>query len=81
MNTYANKTGRTLYTNTGIEKRNIYHSTSKRLHKNIETTRRSNRSAVIGNDLYTGPAVDTIIKFFKGTVVNGDASGVEWGTL
>ena len=78
MNTHAIRTDHTVYTNTGIEKRNLYQASPKRLYKNTETVRRAIRSPGIGTN---GPAVDSVIRFFRGTVVNGDVSGIEWGTL
>jgi hypothetical protein len=79
MNSYAHRTGHTFYKNTGIEKRDTYQDPPKRLYKNFETIRRAYKGTGSGNGSYTGTAVDSIVQFFKGTVVNGDVSGIEWG--
>lgn len=78
MNTYAKRTGLSVYKNPGIKKRNPYQASPKRIYKNTEATGYSIRGAGTGA---AGPAVDSILAFFRGTIVNPDASGIEWGTL
>jgi|RifCSP16_2_1023846.scaffolds.fasta_scaffold247056_1 hypothetical protein len=79
MNTYASKNNFTLYKNPGAEKRNTYQAMSKRVYKNFETIKRSNRGNIDSDKKkYSGSSVDSIIELFRGTIVTDEIGLIEW---
>jgi hypothetical protein len=78
MNTYATKKNYTLYKNPGAEKRNTYQAVSKRIYKNPETIRSTNRGIIVADRKHTPSTVDSIIGLFRGTMVTGEIGHIEW---
>jgi hypothetical protein len=78
MNTYANKKNYTLYKNPGPEKRNTYQALPKRVYKNLETIKRTNRGIIVADRKYSGSAVDSIIELFHGTIITDEIGLIEW---
>jgi hypothetical protein len=81
MNTYASKNNYTLHKNPGAEKRNTYQALPKRLYKNFETNRRTNRGSIISGNKTSGSAVDSIVQLFRGTIVTGETGSIEWKAI
>lgn len=78
MNTYASKKNYTIYKNPGAEKRNIYQAVPKRIYKNLETIKHTDRGIIIADRKHSSLAVDSIIEFFRGTMVTGEIGHIEW---
>ncbi len=77
MNTYASKKNYTLYKNPGAEKRNTYQAVSKRIFKNLETIRRTNREIIVADRKHPCSTVDSIIELFRGTIITDDIGHIE----
>jgi len=78
MKTYASKKNYTLYKNPGAEKRNSYHAIPKRIYKNLETIKHSNREIIVSDRNNPDSAVDSIIELFRGTIITNEIRHIEW---
>ena len=81
MNAIKNQTYSPLYSNTPRFKRNYYLVSSKRHYKDFEKINISNNETSSGNKNASSTAIDSIIKLFNGTIVTGNAAGIEWGAV